>query len=115
MKSNEVMVQPISLQNQKHYKMKNMAFGVLYIKWFQKSPSTKSKTCLEMIQDTQPSPTKKCFVPNVNVLDFVVFFGGIQNNFSNHVLNIHFVWCSVSSLNKLHKPEISRTQINNPE
>ena len=34
-----------------------------------------------MIQDTQPSPTKKCFVPNVNVLDFVGdFFGGIQRN-----------------------------------
>ena len=31
-----------------------------------------------MSLDTQPSPTKKCFVPNVDVLDFVgEIFGGI--------------------------------------
>ena len=48
-------------------------------KWSQKSPSTKSKTCLVMSLDTQPSPTKKCFVPNVDALDFVgENFGGIQ-------------------------------------
>ena len=41
--------------------------------------SSKSITFLEMIQDTQPSPTKKCLVPNVNVLDFVgKFFGGMK-------------------------------------
>ena len=28
------------------------------LKWSQKCPATKSKTCLEIIQDTQPSPTK---------------------------------------------------------
>jgi hypothetical protein len=46
------------------------------LKWSQKCPSTKSKTCLGIIQDTQPSPTK-IFVPNVNGLDFVgEMFGG---------------------------------------
>ena len=44
-----------------------------------KSPSTKSKTYLVMCLDTQLSPTKKCFVPNVDVLDFVgEIFGGIN-------------------------------------
>ena len=49
------------------------------LKWSPKCPSTKSKTCLGVIQDTQPSPTKKCFVPNVNVLDFVEDIFGCMN------------------------------------
>ena len=40
-------------------------------------PLYKSKTCLEMIQNTHPSPTKKA-VPNVNMFDFVgEIVGGI--------------------------------------
>ena len=47
-------------------------------KMIPKSPSTKSKTYLVRCLDTQLSPTKKCFVPNVDVLDFVgEIFGGI--------------------------------------
>ena len=47
------------------------------LKWSQICPSTKSKSCLEMIQDT-PAISHKNFVPNVNVLDFVgAIFGGI--------------------------------------
>lgn len=34
-------------------------------------PSTKKTNCLNIIQDTQVFTTNQCFVPNVNVLDFV--------------------------------------------
>ena len=54
------------------------------LKWSPKCPSTKSKTCLGVIQDTQPSPTKKCFVPNVNVLDFVEDIFGWTNHVFFH-------------------------------
>ena len=53
-----------------------------------KSPYTKSKTYLVRCLDTQLSPTKKCFVPNVDVLDFVgEISGGIICNYmkSSHV------------------------------
>ena len=42
---------------------------------------TKSKTCLEMIKDTRPSPTKKCFVPSADMLDSGRgLLGGIKNH-----------------------------------
>ena len=55
---------PETLQNQKH--------GSRYhLRWPQKCPWTKSKTCLVMILDAQPSPTQKCLVPNIDAWDFV--------------------------------------------
>ena len=60
-----------------------------------KSPSTKSKTYLVMCLDTQLSPTKKCFVPNVDVLDFVgEIFGGI--------IYIYIYWNPPISDGKFH-------------
>jgi hypothetical protein len=54
-------------------------------------PLYKSKTCLEMIQNTHPSPTKKA-VPNVNMFDFVgEIVGGILYIYiySLHIMHVY--------------------------